>query len=156
MRPRHLIIFQRNPDCASKIRALTADDLTLVFDTIATATTAKISAESMSSVKGGIYCNLMGVDAPRSDVKSIFFLGYSAMGLPFSYEGARWPFSPDDYNLAKRFTVFAEELLEQRKIRPHPATVRDGGLEAIPAGMQDLENGKISGEKLVYLIADSE
>lgn len=109
----------------------------------------------MSSQKGGIYCNLMGVvDAPRDDVKTVFFLGYSAMGRPFIFEGAEWPFAPDDYELATRFAVLAEELLEQGKIKPHPATVRNGGLEAIPDGIEDIRQGKISGEKLVYVIGD--
>ena len=134
---------------------MTSDNLTQVFDTIATTTTAKIAADAMSSDKGGIYCNLMGVaDAPREDVKTIFFLGYSALGRPFIYEGAEWPFASDDYDLAKRFAVLAEELLEQGKIKPHPATVRNGGLEAILAGIEDIRHGKISGEKLVYVIAD--
>ncbi|RDW83429.1 putative zinc-binding oxidoreductase ToxD-2 [Coleophoma crateriformis] len=144
----------RDPDCAAKIRSLISDDLTLVFDTIATTATAKVSAEAMSSGKGGIYCNLMGVDAPRDDVKSIFYLGYSAMGRPYMFEGEEWPFAPGDYDLAKRFAVVVEGLLEQRLIKPHPVTVRPGGLEAIPAGMQDLKDGKISGEKLVYVIGE--
>jgi hypothetical protein len=133
---------------------LTSDNLTQVFDTIATPVTAILSAEAMSSTEGGTYCNLMGVDAPRDDIKSIFFLAYSAMGRPYIYEGEEWPFAPEDYDVAKRFTVVAEELLEQGKITPHPATVRDGGLEAILAGMEDIKNGKISGEKLVYVIGD--
>lgn len=97
----------------------------------------------------------MGVDAPRSDVKSIFFLAYSALGRAFMYEGEEWPFAPDDYDLMKRFAILAEELLEQRKIKPHPATVREGGLEAIPAGMEDLRQGIISGEKLVYVLGET-
>lgn len=96
----------------------------------------------------------MGVELPRADVKSIFFLAYTAMGRSFMYEGAEWPLVPEDYDVAKRFTVLAEALLEQGKIKPHPASVRDGGLAAIPSGIQDIKSGKISGEKLVYIIAD--
>ena len=150
-----MVVSQRDPECAQKIRSLTSDNLTQVFDTIATATSAKIAAEAISSDKGGIYCNLMGVaDAPRDDVKTIFFLAYSGMGRPYIFEGAEWPFALDDYELVKRFAVLAEELLELGKIKPHPATVRNGGLEAIPAGIEDVRQGKISGEKLVYVIAD--
>ena len=133
---------------------MTLDKLTQVFDTIATSATAKISAEAMSSEKGGVYCNLMGVNAPRDDIKSIFFLAYSAMGLPYIYEGENWPLAHDDYNLAKQFVILAEEFLEHGKIKSHPATVRSGGLEAIPAGMDDIKRGVISGEKLVYIIGD--
>lgn len=103
----------------------------------------------MGSRKGGIYCNLMGVDAPRDDIKSVFFLAYSAMGRPFMYEGEERPLAPEDYEIAKRFTVLAEKLLEQGKIKPHPATVRGGGLAGIPEGVEDLRKGKVSGENLV-------
>jgi len=146
----------RDPECTQKIHQLTSDDLTQVFDTIATLETAKICAESMSSTKGGVYCNLMGVDAPREDVKSIFFLGYSVSGEVFYFQGQEWPASPEDYELVKMFGTLAEELLEKRKIKPHPAAVRAGGLEAILAGLEDMKQGKVSGEKLVYLIGDEE
>ena len=108
----------------------------------------------MASSPGGIYCNLMGVEAPRDDIETIFFLGYTAIGQPFTYEGEDWPLVPEDYELAKRFAILVEDLLEKRMIKTHPATVRDGGLEAISSGMQDIRDGKISGEKLVYIIAD--
>lgn len=96
----------------------------------------------------------MGVDAPRDDIETIFFLAYSAMGRPYIYEGKEWPLVPEDYDLAKRFAILAEDLLEQKLIRPHPASVRDGGLEAIPTGIQDLKEGRVSGEKLVYVLGD--
>ncbi|KAK9236797.1 protein TOXD [Lipomyces kononenkoae] len=144
-----------DPGCAEKIRQCTSDDLTQVFDTIATLETAKISAESMSSRKGGAYCNLMGVDAPREDVKSIFFLGYNAIGEAFYYERKEWPVVPEDYVLAKTFGILAEELLEQGKIQPHPAAVRSGGLGAILSGLEDMKRGKVSGQKLVSIIGNN-
>ena len=70
------------------------------------------------------------------------------------YEGKEWSLVPEDYDLAKRFAVLAEDLLERKLIRPHPASVRDGGLEAIPTGIEDLREGRVSGEKLVYVLGD--
>ncbi|TVY75999.1 Protein TOXD [Lachnellula suecica] len=149
------VVFDyRDPDCAKKIRELTADKLTLVLDTIATPETAKISAESMSSGKGGIYCNLMGVDSPRSDVESVFFLGYTALGESYMYGGEEWPVVPEDYELVKKFLTLSESLLEEGKIIPHPSAIRHGGLEGILNGMDDLKNKRVSGEKLVYVIGD--
>jgi hypothetical protein len=63
-----------------------------------------------------------------------------------------WPVIPEGYDLAKTFVTLAEELLEQRKIKPHPAAVRDDGLEAILAVLENLKQEKVSGEKLVYII----
>ena len=108
----------------------------------------------MTSSKEGVYCNLMGVNAPREDVRSIFFLGYSVIGEAFYYEGKEWPVVDEDYELAKTFGTLAEELLAQEKIKPHPAAVRAGGFDAIVAGLEDLKQGRVSGEKLVYVIRD--
>jgi hypothetical protein len=126
----------------------------LVLDTIATPQTAKLSAEAMSSSKGGIYCNLMGVDSPREDVKSVFFLGYTGLGEAYIYEGQEWPVVEKDYDFVKRFMGLAEQILADRRIVPHPAGVRSGGLEGILGGLDDLKKKRVSGEKLVYVIGD--
>jgi hypothetical protein len=126
----------------------------LVLDTIDTPETAKLSAEAMSSSKGGIYCNLMGVDSPREDVKSVFFLGYTALGEAYIYDGQEWPIVEKDYEFVKSFMGLAEQILADRKIVPHPAGVRSGGLESIHEGLDDLKQKRVSGEKLVYIIGD--
>lgn len=135
---------------------MTGGSLTLVLDTIATAETAEISAESMSSAKGGIYCNLMGVEFPREDVKCVFFLGYTGLGEHYNFRGERWPIVIEDYELVKSLGALTEALLEEGKINPHPAAVRPGGLDSINTGLEDLRNKKVSGQKLVYMIGCEE
>ncbi|TVY29255.1 Protein TOXD [Lachnellula hyalina] len=142
----------RDPGCTRQIRELTSDTLKLVLDTIATSETAEVSTQAMSSSKGGIYCNLMGVDSPRKDVKAVFFLGYTGLGETYTFLGEEWPVVPEDYELVKKVLALSEGLLEDGKIKPHPAAVRPGGLGGILSGMMDLKNKKISGEKLVYVI----
>jgi hypothetical protein len=41
----------------------------------------------MSLRKECVYCYLMGVDAPREDVKLIFFLAYFMIGKAFYFGG---------------------------------------------------------------------
>lgn len=108
----------------------------------------------MSSSKGGIYCNLMGVDAPREDVKSVFFLGYTALGEAYMFDGKEWPVVEKDYEVVRRLMALAEQLLLERKIVPHPAGVRSGGLDGIVRGLDDLKQKRVSGEKLVYVVGD--
>lgn len=96
----------------------------------------------------------MGIDFPRADVRNIFYLGYTLLGEEFEIEGEVWPVVPEDYELAKAFTTLVETLLEQGKIKPHPADVRYG-LENIPKGMQELKDGKVSGVKVVYVIDET-
>jgi hypothetical protein len=110
----------------------------------------------MSSKDGGIYCNLMGAEVAREDVTSIFFLGYSISGEPYSLMGEEFPAVPEDFALAAQFSNLAEELLADGSIKAHPASVRAGGLEGIIEGMEEMKRGKISGEKLVYMIGNAE
>ena len=36
----------------------------------------------------------------------------------------------------------------------HPPSLRQGGLAGILDGMQEMKQGRVSGEKLVYLVGD--
>jgi hypothetical protein len=97
----------------------------------------------------------MGVDSPREDVKAVF-LGYTALGEPYTFRGEQWPVVPEDYELVKKVLALSEGLLEERKIKPHPAAVRLGGLDGIINGFEDLKNKKVSRDKLVYIIGKEE
>lgn len=95
----------------------------------------------------------MGCDFPRDDVRNEFPLGYTSFGETFEIEGQIYDAVPGDYKLAKSFIALCEDLLEEGKIRSHPADVRLG-IEGIIEGMQELKEGNISGAKLVYRIGE--
>jgi hypothetical protein len=50
------------------------------------------------------------------------------------------------------FAEVAERLLNEGKVRPHPAELRQGGLDAFPQAVEDLRNKKVSGKKLVVTV----
>ena len=140
------------PECGQHINALTGNKLLHVFDTIAVEDSALICANALSSTGNGFYVNLMGIDSPRKDVKSIFFLGYTLAGEAFEFEGTTWPAVPEDFELGKKFFTLTETLLGKGLIKPHPTSVREGGLGGVLDGMQQLKDGKVSGMKLVYRV----
>lgn len=143
--------YQRDAECGAKIRAITSNKLEKVLDTIATPPSAQICSEAISS-KGGLYVNLMGIDAPRpNDVRNIFFLGYSVIGEAYDDEGVHYPAAPEDFEFAQRFVTLTERLLELGLLKAHPVRVRDG-LEGVLTGMQELREKKVSGVKLVYRV----
>lgn len=143
--------YQRDPECGSKIRAVTSNKLEKVLDTIANQSSAQICSEAISS-SGGLYVNLMGIEAPRPhDVRNIFFLGYSVIGEAYDDEGVHYPAAPEDFELGKRFVALTEKLLELGLLKPHPVRVRDG-LEGVLSGMQELREKKVSGVKLIYRV----
>jgi len=56
----------------------------------------------------------------------------------------------------ERFGVFWVEtlnkLLERGLIRAHPAVVREGGLDKVLQGLEDIRSKTVSGRKLVYYL----
>jgi hypothetical protein len=77
----------------------------------------------------------MGIPFPCPDVKNIFLLGYTITGETFEIEGKTWNAVPEDFELAKRFYVLSEKLLEAGLIRGHPVKLMEGGLDGVLGGM---------------------
>jgi NADPH:quinone reductase-like Zn-dependent oxidoreductase len=139
----------KSPTIGTDINAATSDSLTLAFDTISEKGSPEICAAALSS-KGGKYTSLLPVtDFPRQDIKPTFTLAYTALG---EWYMDKFPASQTDWEFAVKFWRLSEELINSGKIRAHKAEVREGGLDAIPQGLQDLKENKVSGVKLVYQI----
>ena len=139
----------KDPDCGAKIRDATNNKLKLVFDTISEKGSPAVCAAAISS-EGGHYSSLLPVtDFPRDDVRNTATLAYTALGVQFSES---YPASQTDWEFGVKFWRLSEELLNSGKIKAHPTEVRKGGLEAIPQGIEDLKEGKVSGVKLVYTL----
>lgn len=81
-----LISPQHDPDVGSKIRTATNNTLSSIFDTVSVEQSRDICDEAMGTA-GGIYCNLLGIDSKREDVRSEFFLGYQISGEDYIFEG---------------------------------------------------------------------
>ena len=65
-----------------------------------------------------------------------------------------FPAKPEDYEFMITWMKTAQKLLEEGKWRPHRQEVREGGLEGVLTGMEDLKKEKVSGAKLVYRIGE--
>ncbi|EKG14044.1 Alcohol dehydrogenase superfamily zinc-containing [Macrophomina phaseolina MS6] len=144
----------RSPDVGAQIRAATEDRLALAFDCIASADTAAICAAALTSRPNvAKYSALLRLDSfPRDDVSSAGTLAYTALGEPF-HKGEK-AFAADEAHLtfAERFWKAAAELLAQGRVKVHPPEVREGGLEAVLEGVDDLRKDGVSGVKLVYRV----
>ncbi|KAH7403437.1 putative zinc-binding oxidoreductase ToxD [Cadophora sp. MPI-SDFR-AT-0126] len=147
-----------DPEVGTKINAITSNTLHLVFDTIAVPSSSAISAQALSTSPTSklLYVTLLSVPMSRPDVETIFFLAYTVSGEEFEMEGEVWPASKEDNLLARRFVGVCDELLREGRIKTHPVSKREGGLEGILGGMMEMKEGKISGQKLVYRINDEE
>jgi NADPH:quinone reductase-like Zn-dependent oxidoreductase len=141
-----------DPDCGAQIRKFTSNKLKYAFDTISLEDSAKICAEALSSESGGRYGALLTVDFPRKDVENTTTLMYTIFDEDFKFLNMTLPRSTEDFEFAKSFFELTEKLLSSGKLKTHPEKVREGGLEGVLKGMDEMKNGGVSGEKWVYKI----
>lgn len=150
-----LTCVQRSANVGEQIYADTNGKITEILDNVAIESSASICAKVFSS-DGGIYCNLLGIDCPRKDVKSVFFLGYGMFGEKYIFEGDVYPAVPEDFNFAVKWTTTAEKLWAMGRWKNHPEKVREEGLLGAVKGMQEMrEDRGPSGEKWVYRVDDT-
>ena len=149
-------VFDYNdPECASKINKLTNNSLTLAWDTISLETSAKICADAMSSSSGGKYGTILPVKSPRSDLEVTSTFMYTIFNEPFHKGKNEFPAVKEDFEFAKMFMEITEKLLQEGKLKTHPEKVGKDGLEGALKGMEDMKADKVSGQKLVYDVADT-
>ena len=75
---------------------------------------------------------------------------YTALGRPFTMFGTDFPAAPSDKAQIAAFCEIMPRLVEQGRLKPNPLKTWEGGLAAIPEGLQYIKEGKNSAEKLVY------
>lgn len=63
-----------------------------------------------------------------------WLLAYTSFGEEFSKFGANWPAVPEHYEMGVKFWELNGKLLKDGKVKPHPVTVREGGLQGVPDG----------------------
>ncbi|KAJ5239475.1 hypothetical protein N7468_004094 [Penicillium chermesinum] len=66
-----------------------------------------------------------------------------------------FPAKPEDKEFASKFCDIAEKLLAEGKVKVHRPKVSPGGLKGVLEGLEQLKQAKVSGEKLVYNIAET-
>jgi hypothetical protein len=145
-------VFDYNsPQCAADIRNATDNQLKFVFDTVATEDTAKICIDAVGTGGGGKYTSLTPIPKlQRDDIANLNTMAFTAVGEAFQIGDLSVPAVPEDYAFAVKFVRLAQELLAQGRVKVHPFEVREGGLEGVLGGLEEMRAGKVSGKKLVY------
>ncbi len=143
------------------------------FDCISESSSAKICADALSTSSSSSsssstgtkrYSSLLAVaDFPRADndVAKKTTIAYPALGEEMGFAGhgsvipPRIPAKEEDARFMEMFFGIAEALLAEGKVKAHPPSVRGGGLRGVLEGWRDMREGRVSGEKLVYRVADT-
>jgi NADPH:quinone reductase-like Zn-dependent oxidoreductase len=145
------------PNVGQQIRDYTKNQLYYAYDSISEHESPQICADALSSAqsfdgKKLQYCCILPAQLPREDVEQFFTLAYNAPGEEYTKFGRDWPAKPEEFDFIRKFIPTVERLLNERKLKPHKAEIRSGGLEGIIDGLEDYKNGKVSAAKLVYRI----
>lgn len=148
----------KDPDCGKKINKDTNDSLQLIWDTISLESSAKICAEALSSKPNGAkYGTILPVKLPgrEKDAETTSTFMYTIFNDPFVKAGKETPAVPEDFEFAKKFFDITEKLLAEGKLKTHPEKVGEKGLEGALRGLQNMKDGKVSGQKLVYRVRET-
>jgi hypothetical protein len=138
-----------------EIRAYTKHSLKYAMDCIATTSTVKLCYTAMGRL-GGRYTALEvppPVKGLRKSIQSDRVLGMTILGKEVALgEDYDCPADPECYAFGLKWYQSVQKLIEENKLRPHPAVVKQGGLEGILRGLEDLKTGKNQGVRYTYLI----
>jgi NADPH:quinone reductase-like Zn-dependent oxidoreductase len=136
-------VFDYNePEVSKKIKSLSNGSIKIAFDGIGVNGSTKLTAEAMSDAGGKIVTIVTGYKDIRPDVEVEHTLIYSVL---------------DAKNVVERADIvewhkLVPEFLSSGKLRIHNLDHKKGGLDAIPEGLQELKDGKVSGKKIVYTL----
>jgi NADPH:quinone reductase-like Zn-dependent oxidoreductase len=143
-----------DPNAAAEIRKYTNNNLKLVLDTISLESSAAFCDQAIST-EGGDYSTLLPVRIERANVNDRLTIAYTAVGEAFTFGELAVGAKPEDKEFAEMFWGLSEKLLVEGKVRVHRPRVLEGGLKGALEGLEWLKEGKVSGEKLVYNVAET-
>ncbi|KAF5334846.1 hypothetical protein D9758_014283 [Tetrapyrgos nigripes] len=136
----------RDPEVVKKIRAYTNEKLRNAVDCISEGSTVPLVAECLK------------VQATIKDqwpqVEFIWSSVYELFGRPFDFPVGSEA-KPERVEFSKNYSKIFERLVAEGKIVPAPIKLFTKGLADVQEGFEYLKLGKVSGEKLVFRIADT-
>jgi NADPH:quinone reductase-like Zn-dependent oxidoreductase len=129
----------RDESVVEKIRAATDNGLDIAVDTISEGKTPVHVAGAIGD-KGGRVAIILPYESPRSDVKVKFSMTPELLKRE---SNGKW------------YVDVLAKILATGKIKPNPVHVLPGGLAGVKDGLQYMQEGKVSAQKLTYRIADT-
>ncbi|CCF43410.1 TOXD [Colletotrichum higginsianum] len=143
-----------SPTCAADIKALTRNNLKYIVDPFSDLRTMALADEAMGRV-GGRYVALESYQEVASGGKAKLIERELIMGqmitgkaIPLT-DGYGKPEDPELGVWGVECYKSIQRLVDERKLRPHPLRILDGGFEAVLEGLEMLKRKEMSGEKIV-------
>ncbi|KAL1947838.1 hypothetical protein VTO73DRAFT_13562 [Trametes versicolor] len=145
----------RDADVVAKIKQATGDSVTKAVDAISLKDSQRISAEVLAPA-GGKVVLVLGPEPGATDRKDVQFIPtliYTSLGRAFDFgPSTHFPVFPEDRKQIVEFLKKVPQLVKDGAIKPPAIKLWEGGLAAIPDGLQYMREGKVSAEKIVYRV----
>ena len=144
----------KDPNSAAEIRKYTNNNLKLVFDTISLKASSEYCEQAIST-EGGDYGVFLFISIEQKNVTTRYTLAYTIIGEEFSFGDTAFSARTEDKAFAEKFWAIAEKVLADGKVKVHQPKVNPGSLQGVLDGLKLLKEDKVSGEKLVYNVAET-
>ncbi|KAJ5593845.1 uncharacterized protein N7459_000053 [Penicillium hispanicum] len=150
------------PDCIEQLKA-TGVSFPFIVDCIGSEESSVFCSKVLSP-SGGHYHSIKAplpemfkAHRPEESAVATTALGYTMLGEDFEMPGiATIPADPAQENFAKEWALLADNLVANGHIRPHAVQVREGGLDGVLRGLEEMRSSGPRGQKMVYLQDESE
>ncbi|KIK54394.1 hypothetical protein GYMLUDRAFT_249542 [Collybiopsis luxurians FD-317 M1] len=139
---------------SEKIRVYTDNKLMHAVDCISEKSSFQKISDALSEEGGTISCLFPSPYKLRAGVKTKFTLTYDLLAEPYKFPKVYNP-RVEDKAFGDWATNLISEVLKTGRIVPLPIRLYPNGLESVQEGLQYMEEGKVSGEKITYRIADT-
>ncbi|KAH9934278.1 GroES-like protein [Fomitopsis serialis] len=144
----------KDPGVIAAIKEVTEDSVRSAIDTQSTKETQELCVRAMG-VGGGklilMFPPTFKAKKLRKDVELIPTLIYTALGRPFAIgPQAQYAAQPKDRAQIAGFFKKMPDLVRNGLLVPNRVKLWEGGMRAIPEGLQYMRDGRVSGEKIVY------
>ncbi|KAI0247524.1 zinc-binding oxidoreductase ToxD [Lactifluus subvellereus] len=129
----------RDENVVEKIRAATGNALDIAVDTVSEGNTPGQVTGAIGD-KGGKVATILPYESPRPDVNVIFS---SLPNLLKPESNGKW------------YVDLHKKIFATDKIKPNPILLLPNGIASVKDGLQYMQEGKISAQKITYRIADT-
>jgi len=136
-----------------KIRKYTQGKLTHAIDCISEKT-SPFQVSNALSIDGGIISIVLPYKSRKDGVETIYRLAYAVLGEAFEFPEHYEPRS-EDIKFGSWAAQFISRQLSTGKIVPLPVKLFPRGLVSVEEGLQYMQDGRVSAEKITYRIQDT-
>ncbi|KAG9570244.1 putative alcohol dehydrogenase, partial [Aureobasidium melanogenum] len=151
------VVFDYNTsNCAEDIRKYTKNNLRYALDCVTSVESMKLCYAALGRA-GGAYTGLdpfsKEVSETRKGIKADWVLGPTMMGMEIGWPEPHYrAVDPDIRAFGLSFRSTIEDLFARGILKVHPIEERDGGLQGVLGGLEEIKNGQVRGKNLVYLM----